>query len=109
MGRHLQRPNKVSFSVPQEGVGMNYCVVKEGIAFEGSLRECVLSVCNVDLSDRILKVQWSRSPSSSWNQWRQYHSYGDSYTNEEMWKDVIGFLSTQLEEHGWHLYFDQRR
>ena len=89
---------------------MNYCIARNGIAYEGTLEECILQVCNIDLSDRRLKVQWLRYGNhSSWNNWHEYHSYGDSYTTQEMWNDAIQFLSERLSNYGCKLYYDQRR
>jgi len=79
---------------------VGWCAVKYGIATTGSKREIVEALAKISLvgEDRALVVKVSGcSPVT-------FHSYGESYTDEEAMKDAIEHIFRRLGEWGYDVY-----
>ena len=85
---------------------MEYCLTKDGHCFEGSAADVVNAICEITLIDRRLVVRFSKNKASSWNEPREFHSYGDSWAVDEMCRDACQFVLERLtRDYGYRIYF----
>ncbi len=76
-----------------------HCAVLNGFAYEGS-KQCIVSkLYSYSIKeDRVLRAKFSGYVE------REFHSYGDCFSNQEMHKDAVDFLYNRLPMFGVKLY-----